>query len=359
VTVLSRYLIAQYLRVFFFTLLAGMTVFLVVDLVDRIGAYAEYSPTFASMASFYVLRLPRVVNDIYPGVSLMAVLISLGLAARRREIIALRGCGVSDRQMTGPLLTVSLLLSIALLLWNETVVPPTAAEARHIKDVVIKQKRDLGMFDARSIWFQDRQGFVNIYYFDAVRETIHGLTLYDTDEQFRLKRVVEIPHAAWRGDRWELDAGTVKEISDNGSLRSRALAAGEVALTDDPSDLAKRRPHAEELTLAELRDRIAQVKAKGLNTDELRVDLHAKLAIPLSGVVGVLIGFPLAIRGGRRFGLGYNVTLGLIVGFAYWVVMGIAVSAGRTGLLHPALAAWSPNLLFAAIGLALGKLLER
>ena len=357
--VLSRHLITQYLRVFALTLMSGMTVFLVVDLVDRIAAYAEYSPSFVSMASFYLLRLPRVVNDIYPGVSLMAVLISLGLLARRREIVALRACGISNWQMTSPLLAVSLTLSAALLLWNETVVPPTAAEARHIKDVVIKQKRDLGMFDARSIWFQDRQGFVNIYYFDAVRETIHGLTLYDTDDRFRLRRVIEVPHAAWKAGRWELEGGSVKEISDGGALRSRALNPGDLSLTDDPSDLAKRRPHAEELTLAELRSRIAEVKAKGLNTDELRVDLHAKLAIPLSGVVGVLIGFPLAIRGGRRFGLGYNVSLGLIVGFAYWVVLGVAVSAGRTGLIHPALAAWSPNLTFAALGLILSRVLER
>jgi lipopolysaccharide export system permease protein len=73
----------------------------------------------------------------------------------------------------------------------------------------------------------------------------------------------------------------------------------------------------------------------------------------MSGLIGVLLGFPLAIRGGRHFGLGYNVAVGLVTGFAYWATLAFTVSAGRLGLLPPAVAAWSANAVFAIVGVSL------
>jgi lipopolysaccharide export system permease protein len=145
----------------------------------------------------------------------------------------------------------------------------------------------------------------------------------------------------------------VKEIDASGSVITRPLRAGDLELTDRPAVLANRRPHAEEFTFSELRDRIALLRAKGLNVDELLVDWHAKLAIPFSAIVSVLFGFPLAIRGGRRFGLGYNVGVGLITGFLYWATLAFAVSAGRIGVLPPVMAAWSANIVFGVVGAAL------
>ena len=78
-----------------------------------------------------------------------------------------------------------------------------------------------------------------------------------------------------------------------------------------------------------------------------------KLAWPLSGVVTMLMGYPLAVRGGRRFGLAYNIAVGLVVGFAYWAVLAMCAAGGKTGALGPAVAAWAPNGLFAALGCVL------
>jgi lipopolysaccharide export system permease protein len=356
---LGRYVVGQYLRVFGATLFAATAVFLIVDLVDRIGEYSEYSPTAAALATFYAYRLPRILTDVYPGVALLAVLLSLGLLARNREILALRACGVGSQQLAVPLLGASALVSFAALVWSETVVPPAATEARHVRDVVIKKKKDFGVMDARSIWFQDRDGFVNIDYFDATHRKLHGLRIYVAGQGFQLQRIVDVPVATWRDDAWHVGGGTVKEFDASGRFEPRPLRPGEVRLTDPPSDLAKRRPNPEEFTLGALRERVAALEARGLDASEARVDMHAKLALPLAAVVSVLVGFPLAVRGGRRFGLAYNVSVGLVTGFAYWVTMAVSISAGRAGAVPPLIAAWSPNLIFAAAGVLLHAWSER
>jgi lipopolysaccharide export system permease protein len=357
-SIVGRYILGQYLRVLALTMVAATALFLVVDAADRVTSYSQYTPTAGSLLRYYVFRLPRILTDVYPAVSLLSVLLSLGLLERRRELMALRACGVGPWQMSAPLIAAGLLVSIAAFLWGETVVPPTAAEARRTREVVIKKRRDFRLLDAHSIWFQNREGFVNIDYFDASQETLHGLHLYVADD-FRLRRIVEVPFASWRDGAWHMAEGTVKEFDAAGRVTARALGTDDIRFLEDPNDLAKHRPNPEELTLAAVRDRIKVVEARGLDASELRVDLHAKFALPLAGLVSVLVGFPLAARGGRRFGLARNVSLGLIAGFAYWVTMAVAVAAGRTGMLPPAVAAWSPDIIFGGTGALLYAWSER
>jgi lipopolysaccharide export system permease protein len=48
----------------------------------------------------------------------------------------------------------------------------------------------------------------------------------------------------------------------------------------------------------------------------------------------------------------------IVIGIVYWATIGIFKALGENGLLAPVLAAWAPNLLFAAAGLYLIFTLE-
>ena len=45
-----------------------------------------------------------------------------------------------------------------------------------------------------------------------------------------------------------------------------------------------------------------------------------------------------------------QVQTGIGVGFTYFVADGLAVAMGEAGKLPPVIAAWSPGLIFAALG---------
>jgi lipopolysaccharide export system permease protein len=349
-SIIARYVIAQYLRSFGLCMAGGTSLFLIIDFFDAMSSFEGYSPGIAVTAAYFLLKVPNMVREVYPAAALLAILLSLGTLSRHREILALRACGVSTWQLAVPLLYLSGAISVMVLVWNETVVPPTAAESRRIRDISIMEKRSTGAFNASSLWFQGRDGFFNIDYFDANRRALYGLTLYETDEDFRLLRILEVPEAYWRGGMWELEGGQVKTISTDGGISLRPLDTGELTLTDPPSDFASRRQKTKELGYTQLRNRIAVLRAKGLQADAFIVDLHAKLALPFSGLVTVLVGFPLAVRSGGKGGAASNVMAGLAVGFAYWVTMGIALAIGRSGGLPPVVAAWSANILFGTLG---------
>ncbi len=81
----------------------------------------------------------------------------------------------------------------------------------------------------------------------------------------------------------------------------------------------------------------------------LAVALQRKYVNPFSVLVMAFIGMPLALAFGRR---GAIVALCVAVGVsvAYWGIGGGFQQLGNHGLLPPEVAAWSPPVIFAALG---------
>jgi len=318
VRIISRYIVSQYLRFFALSLLAGSAVFLLADFFLRIEDFAGHDASAAEVVSYFVWKLPRIASEVYPAAALLGVLISMGLMSDRHEIVAMNACGTGTRRIVGPLLLTSVVVSAAAFLWNETVVPPTASRARDVKEITIKHKGQWGHLDARSLWFQGEGGFFNIDYFDAGRNIIFGLTVHELDERFELRRLVEIPEAAWDGSGWDIYEGTVTDFGPDGEGLSRQIKPGEITISDTPVEFRNKRRRSYEFDFRKLRAQIAVLKAKGLDANEYLVDLHFKIALPFSGLIAVLIGFPIATRSSRRRGMAANITLAMAVVFLYW-----------------------------------------
>ncbi len=88
-----------------------------------------------------------------------------------------------------------------------------------------------------------------------------------------------------------------------------------------------------------------------------RVQLHRKLAFPMVGLVMTLLAVPFSFIVARRGAL-YGIGIAIVIAIVYWAVLAIFEALGNNALLHPALAAWAPNLMFGAAGLYLILTLE-
>jgi len=81
----------------------------------------------------------------------------------------------------------------------------------------------------------------------------------------------------------------------------------------------------------------------------LETQLHERFAMPLTCLVVVLIAIPFSVASGRR-NLFFGVAGSIFICFAYIVIQKVSIAVGQGGHLPGWLAAWSPNLFFAAIG---------
>ena len=85
---------------------------------------------------------------------------------------------------------------------------------------------------------------------------------------------------------------------------------------------------------------------------ELRIDLYDKIALPLTTIVLVLIGVPLAITPPRvRYNRGFLFSILII--FVYYLIRALSISFGEAGSLIPIFAAFMPNIILTILGIAL------
>lgn len=349
-SVISRYVLGEFLRLLTMCMFGFLLIYVLVDLFDRLDGFLKYQASAGAVVRYLLFKIPLIVTQMVPVATLAAVLLTLGTMARHNELTALRASGTSMLQLATPLFVATLVLSLGTFAWNESVVPYATERSRHVEIVEIRNKPLKALLSDEGIWFHGRSGIYNIGHFDARTGTLVGLTVYEFSPGFDLQRLIEVPTAVWRDDRWAIDVAVERTFDEQGAVATRRLAAGEFALPERPQDFQIIEKDPEELNFRRLRHHIRELSRKGIDTTESRVDLHLKLALPLLPMIMVLIGVPLAARNPRRRPLAASVAIGLVVGFSYWVLLALTMSLGHGGAIPPVVAAWTANGVFAVLG---------
>ena len=148
-----RYVCTEYLRFFLFSLVLFLGLSLLVDFFDRLDNFIKYRASVSATIRYFVFKIPLFVTQAAPAAALAGVLIGCGLLSRNRELLALKACGISPWQMALPLLLTAGLLSLAVRVWNEWVVPAAFHHSRYINTVEIKQRPFKGLFHERGFWY--------------------------------------------------------------------------------------------------------------------------------------------------------------------------------------------------------------
>ena len=89
---------------------------------------------------------------------------------------------------------------------------------------------------------------------------------------------------------------------------------------------------------------------KSINT--YKVELHKKISIPFACIIFIIIGAPLGIMS-RKGALGASVSISLLFFIIYWAFLIGGEEFADRGLLNPAIAMWSANIILGLIGIYL------
>ncbi|HEX2720610.1 MAG TPA: LptF/LptG family permease, partial [Candidatus Deferrimicrobium sp.] len=150
---------------------------------------------------------------------------------------------------------------------------------------------------------------------------------------------------------WELAEGRERVFGETPSVAAFSLRTYRFPETMDGFIEGATPP--EEMTYAQLSGYVGELRRKGYEARGYETDLHAKIAYPLLNVLISMLAIPFALRSPRSGGVWRSIGLGILMGFACWVVLSASLSLGRKGMLPALLAAWLPGVLFAGSGAAL------
>ncbi|MFH0887037.1 MAG: LptF/LptG family permease, partial [bacterium] len=156
--------------------------------------------------------------------------------------------------------------------------------------------------------------------------------------------------ASWLGDSWIFKDGIIYLLAEKGEYK-HLIKFGEqkINIKYSPKDLTRDDRSPEDMNTKDLQSYIQTKNKMGVDTTDLSIQMHMKLAIPFASLVFALLGVPLGLRPHRNsssIGLGISI----IVIFAYYVISFLSMAVGELGIFSPPLAAWMPNILTGAIG---------
>lgn len=352
--ILDRYIARSYLANFAMVLAAFWALFVLMSFMDFFDDIQHNRVKGAVVVNYYAFATAEILHLLTPVAVLVAVLITFGLMARQNEITAIKAAGISVYRAVLPTIVIAMLTSFVMFEAAEYVLPPLNKVAdRNLN--IIKGRPPMASTVNQHRWILGSDGrFYNYDYFQLESRdapaTLYGLSVYDVDaKEWRLRDRLYAARAVWHGVAYDLERGWRRTFGPQGSFNA-FYQAHRTREIEPPSYFNQEGRASDTMSFRELQKHIASLEALGLDVTRLRVELHRKLAYPAVAVVMTLLGIPFAFVVARHGAL-YGVATSLIIAIFYWAVLGSFEALGSNAYLSAALAAWAPNLLFAATGL--------
>ncbi len=351
--IINRHITAEILKFFILILFAVVAIYLVVDFFEKLDNFVDAQLPGPRIALFFILNIPFVVFQITPLAVLLAVLVVFGLMNKHNEIIALRAGGVSRFAILKPAFAVGLVLSSALFLFADVIVPMTMEKANKIWLGEVR-KKELVTTRRNNIWLRGRQQLTKIKLFRPEHKTIHGVTIYQFDDQFNLISRLDAKKGVYHDDHWQLyNIMHQKRLGGDSEFTTTFSAKMDTDIDIDLEDFQQVIKQPLEMRFAELLTYIRDLESEGYDASANWVDLHAKISFPLVCLILTMVGSGLILRPGDKEGLPVKIALGLGIAFFYWILHSFFVSLGYGGVLFPMLAAWMTNIIFVGVSAVL------
>jgi lipopolysaccharide export system permease protein len=351
--ILDRFILKEIAGPFLF----GMTIFTMIlvagDLLFQAAKLViDRGVAVGVVFRLFMYRLPEVVAWTLPMSCLLGTLLGMTRLAANSELIALKSLGIPFSRVIRPVVAASFCVAAGALLFNETVVPFTAAAADTLMKYEIMKNQASAVQD--KIFMRDESGgelrrVVYVDKMDVDRGVMEGVMLYEFDRG-RMARTSSARTGTWKDGEWWLDEGQVFEVSEAGepSLLFR-FERQKLAFSVSPEQLKLSAKNPADMSARELWS-YAQASAGGGKSPQLWVIFHLKLAVPWACVIMAILGASFGAfrrgRSGTSAGFGFSV----VIVFAYYMIMSLCRALGESGGMTPVLAAWTPNCVFLAGG---------
>ena len=347
---LGLYMVRLFLTRSLAVLIALVLILLTLDVLGQAGKIlAVPGNGDAQVWQYMLLRSAMLVSFALPFSVLLGTLIAFVGLNQHSEVVAMKAAGLSAHQILAPLIVASIGIAIALFVFNETVV---VHSARHVNAWSDNDYRPIppatGILS--NVWVLDggdliRAGLVSGR---GPRMLVHRLSIYDRTGGV-LQRVVTAAEARPdpRAGNWRLVDARVYDANMN-VIRQVPELTAMAGVTPDQLTLARVDPA--ELDYWTLKQQVAELEAAGRSSDEARAGLAHKISSPLSTLLMPLLAAVAAFGLARSGQVLIRATLGMGLGFAYFVADNFSLAMGNAGAYPPLVAAWAPFLLFLLIG---------
>lgn len=398
---LWKYLSKRFFLSIVYTTVAFASFAYMLDVVEHMRRLSGVGSATSSSA-FYMslLKLPDLILELTPFITLLATLLSFYALTKNRELVALRSIGLPARRFILP----AFMLMLGIGIFNVVGLGPVSAvlqkqyekqEAIYFPNItqgIITRQGELWLRQPSvdPITGRTHDTFLFAKNVSESGTKLSDVTLFQFDESGTFSSRQDASQMKFQYSRtrvkwnqpdiletyWQLEEvyhfrpqdlrndapliiplnsttpeNTVTIQQPNTHLQWTARDTWKTTLT--PETIANTAVSPQTMTLWELYPFIQTLKEAGLPTQLHVLHLHRQLSLPAFLLGMFLLAVPFGLRFSRTQGLGNVLLVGVSLGFLFFTFSEIVASYGLAGRLAPAIAAWIPAFVASLVGIGL------
>jgi LPS export ABC transporter permease LptG/LPS export ABC transporter permease LptF len=353
---LDRYIIRTFILPFLIALLVFTFIQVVQPLVEHAQPLIAKGVPTGTVLRVMAMFLPAVLAITIPMSFLVALLVGLGRVSADREWVAMQACGIGMYRILRPIGLLGALAAAADAYVLIVSVPDANQAFREITFNILASRAEgevrprvfFDQFPNKVLYVRDTpadvQGWTDVFLADTAQPA--GPVVYMAE---RGRLIVDRPKQTVE---LVLEQGTQHTTRNDDPLAYEASRFDSLILKLDPNSVFPRGAPARgerEMTIAELKARIADLQRQGQSPHNPIMEIHKKFSIPVACLVFAVIGLALGLTT-RRDGKMSSFILGLGVICVYYVIMYTGQSMAKGALIPAWLAMWLPNVILGGLG---------
>ena len=333
---------------FFIVCVTGITAILVVaEFFDKFDEfYSQKTPVYL-VFQYLLLQFPKSFLLASPIASLLSILLTIGMASKWKETVAIRASGGSIKKLFSYFLAIGIALSVFVLVFGETLAPMATRKAAEVRNIKILKNKSRITYREGMLWLKGLDGsLIRIRDFVEDKNILLKVSIFSFTPSFKLTRRIEADKAEWIDGKWELTNAAIFDFENNSSTTYENYI---FSALEEPKIFREELKKTEEMNFLELRSYYKRLEKSGFKNNRYVVELYGKLAFPMVNFVMIIFGIALALNSSWGGGI-RSAGLGLVVIVFYLMIYSVSISLGNTGTLPPAMVAWISPVIFCTAG---------
>jgi lipopolysaccharide export system permease protein len=352
-TILDDYVLRDFTLYLTMIVAAFLMLLLVFTLFELLSDILRNQVSPLTVGEYLLNVVPYFLYNTTPLSMLLAVLVTFGLLQKSNEITAIKATGISLYRIIVPVLIASTLVAGVLFLSDQLYLPYTNKRQDALRNRIKGKPAQTYLRPDRKWIFGQHSDIYYYQFFDPDRDVFGGVSVFQFDRHtFQITHRITADRAHWSNamGRWVYEQGWERSLSGAAIENYHKFdAATYPELAEAPAYFKKEIKQSSEMSYEELRRYIRDLEQSGFDVVRLRVQLQKKIAYPLITLVMAILAIPFALSTGKRSAVA-GVATAIGIGVVYWTISGLFEAMGNLSQLPPAVAAWSPDLVFGFIG---------
>lgn len=360
-TTLDKYILKQVIEVFILGVVVFTSIIFASDtFISLIKQISNYGMPMNIAFMIILLNLPSVIVMTIPMSVLFSTVMTVNKLCLQSEITAMKACGISVKRIAKPIFAFGIVMALFTFFINETIVPITTSQSKTLLMYSLVQrnipegKRNFSIKELKNGNYLKRLFYVE----KCENKQFSNVSIIDLSDNDKIQ-ILQSKTGTSVPSGWQFDNASVYTISKTGkSLNTSWIERTVIDFGSDIQKQLEKKNDGSDYNLIELAPYLKQTKDNSELTNKAlakyKVRFWEKLALPITTIVFVLLGTPLAITPPRvRHNRGFLFTIGII--FFYYVIRAFSLSMGYSYTIPAFWAANMPNVILGILGYLLYK----